>query len=239
MPNISSYTVETASVLQTHTHRHAHMILPVQGFFFIRFRGAEYQLLPGQICFCPPETEHDYRCQGETLVLNIPKEMVKPTDVDFLSEKAVLEVDERLEPLVRLIKQEVEDPMSRSESVRYLFYYLYDKFVERRSFPALVKMKDNYADPSFSIAELAEMENYNNSYFTEWFKEKTGFTPSEYLHRIRMEKAQEILESTHYRILDVALQVGYTNASSFSRAFRNYAGMTPQQYRSKNQEEST
>ena len=48
---------------------------------------------------------------------------------------------------------------------------------------------------------------------------------------VRMEKAKEILQTTRYRIIDVAMQVGYTNASSFTRVFRETTGMTPNQYR--------
>ena len=55
--------------------------------------------------------------------------------------------------------------------------------------------------------------------------------PSEYLQGLRIEKAKEILNTTHYRVLDVALQVGYSNCSSFVRAFKAVAGVTPHEYR--------
>ena len=55
--------------------------------------------------------------------------------------------------------------------------------------------------------------------------------PSEYLQMVRIDKAKEILATTRYRILDVAMQVGYNNGSSFARAFKAVTGITPNQYR--------
>lgn len=230
MSTISSYTVSFSEEIQTHSHTYAHMILPIKQSFYVKFMGRAYELTPQQVGFVPPEVVHEFGCPGQALTLNIPKEMVKATDLVFLSENCVMDIDAKLEPLIRLIKQEVEDPLGRQESLRYLFYYLYDKFVERHRIPSLQYMHENYAD-HISIASLAAMENYNVSYYTDWFKKKVGCMPSEYLQMIRIEKAKEILATTKYRILDVALQVGYTNGSSFTRAFRMATGVTPHQYR--------
>jgi len=62
-------------------------------------------------------------------------------------------------------------------------------------------------------------------------KEKVGCSPSEYLQMVRIDKAKEILSTTRYRIIDVAMQVGYMNSSSFTRTFREIVGVTPNQYR--------
>lgn len=79
------------------------------------------------------------------------------------------------------------------------------------------------------------MENYNPTYYIGWFKEKTGMTPNAYLNHVRIEKAMELLINTQYRVIDIALQTGYTNGSSFTRAFRRSVGLSPVQYRQKNQ----
>ena len=233
MSGIVSYTVSTSEILQTHSHKHAHIILPLRGRFYVNFLSQKYVLTTGEIGFVPPETEHEYRCEGLTATINIPKEMVKPGDLSFLTENCILRIDEKLSPLIRLIEQEIKSPEGSSSSLRYLFYYLYDKFVERRSAPSISYLNENFASPELSVTELAAMENYNVSYYTEWFRSHMGITPSEYLRALRIRKAKEILETTHYRILDVAMQVGYTNASSFTRAFRESEGMTPQEYRRK------
>ncbi len=230
MSAISSFTLNSSVDIQVHSHEYAHIILPLQQNFYLRFLGRSYSLTPRQIGFVPPGVQHEFGCPGAALTLNIPAEMVKSADLVSLSENCILDIDSRLEPLVFLIKQEVSQPDCSRESLRYLFYYLYDKFVDRHRIPSLRYMHENYAEP-VSIAKLAALENYNASYYTDWFKRKVGCMPSEYLQMVRIDKAKEILSTTRYRILDVAMQVGYLNSSSFARAFKSVTGLTPGQYR--------
>ncbi len=230
MALISSYTFYAHEGLQTHTHPYGHMILVLDQTFFIRFAGHAHTLTPNLIGFVPPGVSHDFGCTGRALTLNIPAEMIKSTDLLILTDNCVLEINERLAPLVSLIKQEVEEGNPQSNSLRYLFYYLYDKFVEQYRLPSLRYLQENYAS-DINIAELATLENYNVTYYTSWFKKKTGCTPSDYLKMVRIEKAKEMLSTTRYRIIDIAMQVGYSNNSSFTRAFHSVAGVTPNQYR--------
>ena len=230
MAMISSYTYNAHEGLQTHCHSFGHIILVLTKSFYVKFNQREYTLTPRQIGFIPPGIPHEYDCRGSALTLNIPAEMIKETDLLFLTENCVLEINQKLEPLISLIKQEVENSSPQSDSLRYLFYYLYDKFVEQYRMPSLQYMHDHYAD-EISMSQLAAMENYNVSYYTNWFRKKIGCTPSDYLKMLRIEKAKEILTTTRYRIIDVAMQVGYTNNSSFTRAFGAVTGMTPNQYR--------
>ena len=230
MSLISSYTIEHSDMVYRHEHPHAHIILPVQKTFFIQFGGRGHEVSPRQLAFVPPGVSHSYSCHGLSITLNIPAEMVKPADLVCLTENCVVEIDEKLELLVSLIKREVQDPESSKESLRYLFYYLYDRFVERYRAPSLRYIHANYAG-HVSVAQLAAIEGYSTPYYTDWFKKKVGCIPSEYLQSLRIEKAKEILNTTHYRVLDVALQVGYANCSSFVRAFKAVTGMTPDNYR--------
>ena len=121
MSFISSYTIESSDMIYTHTHPHAHIILPVQKTFFIQFGGRSHEVTPRQLAFVPPNVSHTYSCNGLSITLNIPAEMVKPVDLALLTENRVVDIDKRLELLVNLIKQEVQGPESSNESLRYLF----------------------------------------------------------------------------------------------------------------------
>lgn len=235
MSVISSLHFKKPGEIRTHSHPHGHIILPLTQYFYIRFENQEHYLTPDQIGFVPPGVVHDYSCPGEALTLNIPPEMIKSMDLVYLTEHSVIQVEGRLAPLIALIRQEAADPAVKAESLRYLFYFLYDKLIAQNRSVSLQYLEDNYAS-DITVRELAEMENYNVSYYTEWFKKTTGCLPSEYLRKVRIEKAREILATTRYRIIDVAMQVGYTNSSSFTRAFRDVEGITPNQYRKKARE---
>lgn len=231
MAFISGYTVNSHQQINNCPHSHGHIIIVMSGSCGISIADREYTLTNQHICFVPPNVQHIFTCTGNVLVLNVPEEMIKSIDLVFLSENCILEIDENLSNLVSLIKYEVEKcNFTNGESLRYLYYYLYDKFMEHFRLPSLQYIYDNYAD-EISITKLAAIENYNVSYFTSWFKKKTGYLPSDYLKLIRIEKAREILVTTRYRVIDVALQVGYKDTSAFIRAFSGLVGMTPNQYR--------
>ena len=94
----------------------------------------------------------------------------------------------------------------------------------------------NYQN-DLSLAYVSNIFNINYSYLSRIFKAYCGITFSQYLFKIRMEKAMQILEKNpQIKILDVAKQVGYTdyNIQNFTRAFKNYFGKSPKYYKNAN-----
>lgn len=77
-------------------------------------------------------------------------------------------------------------------------------------------------------------QNYFSvSSFFRKFKLYTGMTPLQYLLDIRLANAKKLLESTNYSIGEVASLVGYDNALYFSRLFHKHVGISPKEYRKK------
>lgn len=67
--------------------------------------------------------------------------------------------------------------------------------------------------------------------FKRCFKELFQYPPHEYLNRIRMARAAELLVATNMNILEVSVEIGYSSSSNFSRAFRDIYNISPLQYR--------
>ncbi|XGA80050.1 helix-turn-helix domain-containing protein [Halomonas sp. CH40] len=63
------------------------------------------------------------------------------------------------------------------------------------------------------------------------FKEVEGMTPLDYLHRLRVERAKQLLEVTNINLAEVMEYCGYQDASAFRRLFRRATGVTPSEYR--------
>lgn len=82
------------------------------------------------------------------------------------------------------------------------------------------------------IAEYAASRGMSSSWFIQRFKESTGFSPLQYILKLRIANAQSLLEHTDYTISEIASAVGYSNALYFSRLFHKYMGMSPKEYRS-------
>ena len=58
-----------------------------------------------------------------------------------------------------------------------------------------------------------------------------GMPPMQYVNSYRIEKAQTLLKNTDRSITDIALAVGFDDASYFARIFKKQTGMTPREYK--------
>lgn len=91
----------------------------------------------------------------------------------------------------------------------------------------------HYADEDISLNQVAESVNISPNYFSTIFSQETDSTFIEYLTRLRMSKAMELLRCTDRKTSDIADSVGYRDAHYFSYLFRKLNGCSPREYREK------
>jgi len=82
-----------------------------------------------------------------------------------------------------------------------------------------------------SLDEVAEVLHLNASYFSRMFKKVTGETFIEYVTRMKMERAKELLDQTSNTVGEISELLGYDNQSYFIKTFKTHAGVTPMEYR--------
>jgi AraC family transcriptional regulator len=87
-------------------------------------------------------------------------------------------------------------------------------------------------DQELDLKRLAKAAQLSDAHFSRSFKKSTGFSPSQYLTRLRMERARRLLRETETPILEVGLEVGYASPSHFAQVFRKEVGVLPSDYRS-------
>lgn len=109
---------------------------------------------------------------------------------------------------------------------------------ERRDNPKaeeVVEEIKDYIDKSYSdnikISKFGEQYYFSGEYLSKLFKLKYGSNIYEYLMKVRMERAKDLLSTTDAKVQDVAMRVGYSDTNYFSKAFRNYTGQTPKEFR--------
>ncbi len=98
--------------------------------------------------------------------------------------------------------------------------------------PAINYLHAHYAKPLSNDA-LAALAGVSTVYFRKLFSAAMGTSPIQYLHRLRVEKAKEMLKSDYGTLSDVAVSVGYPNVFHFSKAFKTVAGISPGAYAKK------
>ncbi len=81
------------------------------------------------------------------------------------------------------------------------------------------------------VSELASEVGFTENYLSILFKKETGETLTDYMTRIRMKKARELLKNPENKIYEVSEKVGYSDPNHFSRSFKQLEGMYPTEFR--------
>jgi AraC-like DNA-binding protein/ligand-binding sensor protein len=92
---------------------------------------------------------------------------------------------------------------------------------------------DEHQAEDLSLAEVAKAVNCSTFYFCKMFKKTTGLHFTEYLARVRIEKAKNLLLNPNLRISEIAYEVGFQSLTHFNRVFRRLVGESPTEYRQK------
>ncbi|GKX28203.1 AraC family transcriptional regulator [Vallitalea longa] len=97
----------------------------------------------------------------------------------------------------------------------------------------VIYIKNNYVDLNFSLLGMADYFNMSQSSLSMYFKDKTGQTILNYITRMKIDKAKELLITTNITLNKLSKAVGYSNTTSFIRRFKQWEEITPGEYRKK------
>ena len=126
----------------------------------------------------------------------------------------------------------------KRQELHTLFFSLIDLF-EKEMDSLTIKssqlqdfISSTYTSTELSISMLAEKFHVSIAYMSYLFKKYFNENFSDYLWKLRVSKAKELLRGTSKPIEEICIEVGYENVSSFRRKFKKELGITPSQYRS-------
>lgn len=106
---------------------------------------------------------------------------------------------------------------------------------ESKFIRSVVRVMKERMHENITLKDIAQHFSFSPSYLGYLIKEKSGFTFSELLVQFRMEKACELLKQPGIKIYEVADRAGYRYLPYFSRQFKERFGMTPLEYRKREQ----
>ncbi|MDR0313434.1 MAG: helix-turn-helix domain-containing protein [Treponema sp.] len=135
--------------------------------------------------------------------------------------------------------EEAENPEDLVDAIHLMTRYLAEtafSFQGIRHGSALKKadqyIKDNFAR-KISLEEIAAASGLSAPYFSTIFKDEMGESLSGYLNRLRVEKAACLLAETEMPLSEITHSCGFGDQSWFSKIFKIYAGVKPNEFRQK------
>lgn len=102
---------------------------------------------------------------------------------------------------------------------------------DRTTITHLVNYIDEHLRVTPSLASLAMLTGLSPSHFAKKFRHSTGLSPHRFVNRRRVARSLALLRGDSHSLADVALELGFSSQSHFTRLFSLLSGMTPARYR--------
>ncbi len=122
------------------------------------------------------------------------------------------------------------------EELLFLVIRYREEEMQNRSAPHSVAMHRvarhiaSNAEATFSVGQLAEMVGLSTPHFRRLFKRVIGYTPVQYQHHVKVNKAKDLLLSGECNVSEAAYQLGFDNVYYFSRLFKQVAHVSPSEF---------
>lgn len=98
---------------------------------------------------------------------------------------------------------------------------------------SLKYIETNYSNPDLYTGYLAKMSGMGETYYRNIFLAVFNTPPTKYIQQYRVDKAKELLVNTDLSVDEIALKVGFANASYFCKVFKSLTGITPSEFTAK------
>ena len=214
------------------THWLLHYV--ISGFGTFEREGTIYKVGPGQMFVIPPYLETYYEADGQKPWKYIWIGFTTKEELPEILRQAVVSCPAAgsiFDEMISCSKME----NGRSAFLSGCLWKLMGMLLEQTNTSqdyidkALAFMHSEYIN-HISIQEISDRLGLDRSYFYKLFMERTGTSPSEYLIRLRLKKAAELMTVYGERPSIAAFSVGYEDLVNFSKMFKKYYGMSPRNY---------
>ena len=225
-----------------HTHDEYEVGLCISGQCHFYSCGNVYELKPGVAYIVPPMTEHSHIAVEGTGYKSI---IIRFDDRNpRVKNHAVSIIDDRngaLRTMFDLVENLWIDDKDLNERIMNyqldaIYYYI--RGVEAPNLLSTsvsmlrARIENEFPNHRFKAHTAIEELGYNPDYVRRLFKSEIGLSPSDYLTEVRMDFAKTLLKSGKgMTVAQIAYACGYEDANYFTRAFREYTGAVPSNFR--------
>ena len=95
-------------------------------------------------------------------------------------------------------------------------------------------LEKKISDENLRIEDMAEAVNMGRTVFYGKIRSIVGMSPSDFLRKLRMQRAEDLIARSRMNFSQIAFSVGFSDPKYFTKCFKKETGMTPSEYRQKN-----
>jgi AraC family transcriptional regulator len=231
----------------------------VIGYSSLDAASVRIPVAPGQAVFCPRKEWHNISWDEEISVLSIriPDSAFMEAARERLTERSLeivpthVVTDDRLTHLLFALDAERARGYAAGKlfvdsietALANILITLFNTFTPKsipgkggmapRALRRVVEFMHANMDKQIGLKDLAGCAGLSLSHFSFQFRASTNESPHQYMLRLRVERSKELLTDPRLSVLDVGLEVGFSNQQHFATVFRNFVGVAPSVYRTK------
>lgn len=252
-------------VMNAHWHKELEIVRVLKGQFVLFLNGEKVFLNEGEICIIESTCLHRGEplfCQYDCLVFDVSmlsraggdavQKFIRPLLNNTTRLKHVISKDDAL--LYSQINQLFDimrdkKPNYELDTYSLLFAILSQMYAhayvqtstptlysrQSRAVIDLIYWIENNLNQPISLDALAQQSGFNKKYLCRIFKEYTSKTIVDYINELRIEKACYEISELNESITNAAFNNGFNDLSYFCKLFKRYMGLTPKEYKAKNQ----
>ena len=203
-------------------------------------------------CETHASKEEPYIC----ILINIKKEIMyeiisslskeeskkcKSVQMAIFQDKVTPDLENSIYRLLKILQSKEESDILGSSILREIFYriaigenahFLHKMFLENKmeaKMTRTLKTIHSQYEKHLDIPTLAKEEDMSVSSFHSHFKKVTSLSPLQYIKKIRLNKAKDLLTRNDLQVNETAYAIGYESSSQFSKDFKSYYGYPPKE----------
>jgi AraC-like DNA-binding protein len=180
----------------------------------------------------------------QEIISSISKEESKKCEdvqIGVFQDKVTNELEDSIYRLLKMLQSKEESNILGESILREIFYkiaigenshFLHKMFLENKTEAKMIRslrtIHHEYND-HLDIPRLAKEEDMSVSSFHTHFKKVTSLSPLQYIKKIRLHKAMDLLTRRDMQVNETAYATGYESSSQFSKDFKSYYGYPPKE----------
>ena len=229
-----------------HDHHYHQLVLPLIGNLSLSIDHHGGEVNEKKAAIIPAGSHHEYSAWNDNrfLVADIPYAS-SPTLEDL---PPFIDIDSSLQFYIRFLHQQRIKKVHGNSTQQQMLLLLIQMMQERHDSSAHIgpvqidqrvvvakRFLEEHYQTTVTMVKLANISHLSIRQLSSLFKNQVGITPHHYLTKIRMQRAQYLLENSDLSIQQIADNVGYNSLSTFSDRFSQYVGQSPRHFCRKSQ----